>query len=112
MSIWGEEAPGTPYRPSNGTEGECFISEWCAKCARDKVMNGTATDEDADKDPSLYCEILGASFRDGGAKEWVHNEKGWPCCTAFVDKNDPIPTPRCEHTMELPLDGATPKESE
>ena len=43
------DKPGEPYRPCNGTEGEFFISMWCEECERDKVMNGQATHEDADK---------------------------------------------------------------
>lgn len=92
------------YRPSNGTEGGCFIDAWCSICARDKVMNGEATDEDADRDQSLYCTILGSSFRDGGAPEWQYDKNGQPCCIAFVPKGERIPEPRCPHTMELPLD--------
>ena len=98
-----KESAGEQYRPSNGTEGECFIDAWCSQCERDKVMNGDATDEDADKDQSLYCQILGASMRDGGAKEWVYGEDGQPKCIEFVPKGERIPTPRCPHTQELPL---------
>lgn len=94
---------GEHYEPSNGTEGLCFHEAWCSICERDKVMNGDATDEDADRDPSLYCEILGASFR-GEAKEWQYDKNGQPCCIAFVPKGERFPTPRCPHTAELPLD--------
>jgi hypothetical protein len=97
---------GAHYEPSNGTEGSCFIDAWCSICERDKVMNGDATDEDADRDQGLYCPILGSSFFDGGAKEWQYDKNGQPCCIAFVPKGEAIPTPRCPHTMELPLESA------
>jgi len=76
--------PGEPYRPCNGTEGEYFHSMWCEECARDKVMSGQATVEDADKDPSLYCEILNRSFRsDEPLAEWTYGDDGQPKCTQF-----------------------------
>jgi hypothetical protein len=64
-----------PYRPGNGTEGDSFICQWCAKCARD-------ADED---DP---CEILTNSMAfdiddDEYPTEWVIDEDG-PRCTAFT----------------------------
>jgi hypothetical protein len=97
---------GEQWEPSNGTIGESFIRAWCAECARDKVMNGEATQEQADADDSLYCQILGASFR-GEAVEWreVGDEVK---CIAFVPKGQPIPAPRCQHTAELSLGFGTP----
>jgi len=104
MPIWGlKEQAGEQYQPSNGTEGACFIKAWCCECSRDKVMNGEATDEDADKNPDLYCQILGASMRDDGAPEWVFDKDGNPSCIAFVPKRERIPTPRCPNTLELDL---------
>ena len=79
--------PGSRYIPSNGTEGEFFHSMWCEECARDKVMSGQATTEQADADPDLYCSILNDSFQADGVAEWVYGEDGQPCCTAF----EPLP---------------------
>jgi len=94
--------PGEPYRPCNGTEGEFFHSMWCEECARDKVMSGKATVEDAYKDPSLYCEILNRSFRsDEPLPEWAYGADGQPCCTKFWPADKPIPEPRCEHTADM-----------
>lgn len=101
MPLWIKEAAGQPYMPSNGTEGACFHAEWCERCGRDKVMNGSATVEDADKDPDLYCRILSQSFAVDELPEWVHDANGIPTCTAFVPVGDPIPAPRCENTMEM-----------
>ena len=93
--------PGERYQPCNGSEGEYFISMWCEECARDKVMNGTATQEEADKDPEgCYCMILNASFQEEGADEWVIDENGQPCCTQFVPLGQPIPN-RCKHTPDM-----------
>lgn len=35
MSIGGEN--WKPYRPSNGSEGDCFQAAWCERCLRDKA---------------------------------------------------------------------------
>lgn len=69
------------YRPSNGTEGSCFIEAWCFKCERDK-------DED--------CPIVAATFTydvddPEYPEEWQYADKGRPICTAFVPLGDPLP---------------------
>lgn len=101
MPLWIKEAAGQPYMPSNGSEGEAFWAMTCEKCERDKVMNGSATVEEADCNPDLYCEILNRSFREPYIEEWKFGPDGWPMCTAFVPKGDKLPTPRCEHTSDL-----------
>ena len=102
MPIWPDlDAAGQHYQPSNGSEGEYFHAKWCACCARDKDMNGTCAAEGRDPGDDDWCQILGASFRDEGAKEWVFDAKGIPTCTAFVPMDQPIPAPRCEHTKDL-----------
>jgi len=78
------------FRPSNGTEGEVFIGHWCCNCQRD-VDEG--------------CPILGATFsfdidHPDYPKEWVRDETG-PKCTAFVELGEPLPTPRCENTIDM-----------
>ena len=91
---------GKQSEPSNGTEGGCFIDAWCSHCARDKVMNGEATQDQADVDDSLYCPILGASFR-GEAVEWREMPDGTTKCIAFVPQGQDIQPARCAHTAEL-----------
>ncbi len=52
MPIWPDlDAAGQQYQPSNGSEGEYFHEKWCARCARDKDMNGTCYAEG--RDPGL-----------------------------------------------------------
>ena len=80
--------PGERYMPSNGTEGEAFISHFCCNCERDKVCNGTV-DQDAAGDDDL-CQILGASFRDE-AVEWRELPTGDKTCVAFVPLGEAIP---------------------
>ena len=93
--------PGERYQPCNGTEGEYFHSMWCEECARDKVMNGEATQEQADADPGLYCAILTNSMAlREGVPEWVIGEDGQPRCTEFIPAGEPIPF-RCPATVDM-----------
>lgn len=96
--------PGEPYRPCNGSEGEYFQSMWCEECDRDKVMNGTATMEEADQNPELYCSILNCSYRDDPLPEWTYGADGQPCCTEFVPKRErgaPELPERCPNTLDM-----------
>jgi hypothetical protein len=66
------DCAGEPYRPSNGSEGDAFIGQFCRHCVRYEEP----------------CPILGATlFNDigepGYPKEWTHDDKGRPTCTAF-----------------------------
>lgn len=88
---------GQPYKPSNGTEGHVFISEWCCNCARDKAMREGEPLDECDDDE--VCQILGASFR-GEAKEWVYGIDGQPMCTAFHAPGTPEPY-RCPATADM-----------
>lgn len=68
------------YRPSNGTEGEIFISDWCANCEQDKEHN---------------CSILGKTMQYNiddteYPREWVKTQNG-PKCTVFIEAGDSIP---------------------
>ena len=70
------------YRPSNGTEGSCFTSQWCDICARDKFDETTDIDE--------ACTILGDTLimeveHPDYPKEWIcEDDGGKPQCTAFL----------------------------
>jgi hypothetical protein len=69
------------YRPSNGTEGMWFTSNFCEQCVHEKFMH---TQCHKDK----KCGILSASLMYGinepeYPKEWVYNSEE-PTCTEFV----------------------------
>lgn len=73
-----------PYRPSNGSEGDYFIADWCARCLKYR------TDDERDESE---CDILTRSFwYDLGDKEypteWIVDDDGLsnPRCTAFESK--------------------------
>jgi len=91
------------YRPSNGTEGEWFIGNWCGNCARDKsILEGISLDE---CDDDQKCDIIARTFaydmnHPDYPTEWVRTENG-PICTAFVQHGESIPEPRCKNTVDM-----------
>lgn len=87
------------YLPSNGTEGDIFFDGWCSKCARDRSMRDGVSVEDCDGDE--LCDIIARAFFRGEVDEWIYGPDGEPMCTAFVPAGDKVPTPRCEHTLDL-----------
>lgn len=98
------ERVGQPYQPSNGTEGECFISSWCGECQRDKSMREGAPIEECDDDE--LCDIIARSFAyspgdEQYPKEWQYDKDGQPCCTAFIPVGDPIPPPPDTLTKDM-----------
>jgi hypothetical protein len=89
------------YRPSNGTEGECFQEAWCCKCERDRAY----ADGGPDVDPALGCKILVDTFAfrvtdPQYPKEWTFDKNGEPCCTAFVERGIELPY-RCAKTKDM-----------
>lgn len=90
--------PGEQYRPSNGTEGFGFIDSWCVNCARDKAMREGCDIDECDDDER--CDIIASSFI-GAAVEWRRMPNGEVKCLAFIPLDEPIPTPRCAHTLDM-----------
>ena len=91
------------YRPSNGTEGHCFMQEWCGTCAKDKVWSEGKDTEDCTDDE--LCSILGAVFAfeyddPEYPEDWTYDKNGKPCCTAWISMGKPIPT-RCKKTADM-----------
>lgn len=68
---------GTPYRPSNGQEGDIFMSGHCQKCVRDENQD---------------CPIIANSMAfevgdENYPREWQWRD-GQPTCTAFEMRED------------------------
>lgn len=100
---------GKPYRPSNGTEGDCFLSNYCAHCLYDHPH--------PEKEPK--CDILTASMcfgkdEPGYPQEWVwamsdRFDGVYPTCTKYVhwdwgtddEPNEPPPPPEPENPNQL-----------
>jgi len=65
------------YRPSNGTEGDGFISRWCSTCA--KYRGGQC---------AILCHTMIYDVnKPGYPKEWTYNQEYRPICTAWTDKS-------------------------
>ncbi len=70
---------GEPYQPSNGHEGEMFMSLWCYRCTKDNL--------DADTGEG-GCPILAWTMAVGVRdpnypREWQYSAGGQPVCAAF-----------------------------
>ena len=80
----------SPYRPSNGTEGEIFMSAWCAKCVRDRPQRGG--------NPFDGCEIITLTMafdidHPSYPEAWVQDDEGTPSClecTAEDEADQPL----------------------
>lgn len=77
------------YRPSNGTEGDIFMSKWCANCIEDTELSP--------------CEIIFRTLTYNEDDEeypdkWTYNDAGIPICTAFAAKDTPY---RCSDTKDM-----------
>lgn len=89
------------YRPSNGTEGDCFIAVFCCRCARSEHLQADATDT-----TPAGCPILDLTFRHDVddpeyPAEWCFDEDGAAQCTAYIPEGEPVPTPRCQLTLDM-----------
>lgn len=77
-----KEDAGKKWRPSNGEEGDIFMSGWCRYCAND-----LGTDEDG----GLGCDISTSAFwheidEPAYPQEWQIGPDGQPQCTAYTPK--------------------------
>jgi hypothetical protein len=81
---------GQKWRPSNGTEGEMFISAQCDGCKR---WNGGD------------CKILMKTMffdpdEEDYPSEWCYADDGQPTCTAFAKREERKPV-RCKLTPDM-----------
>jgi len=72
-------SPYKLYRPSNGTEGEWFMSRWCHQC---EALEEVGTGEP--------CPILGDALAGLDVEQW-RIRRGSPCCIAFRKNGEPAP---------------------
>lgn len=69
------------YCPSNGSEGEWFISQYCAKCIHEQFLH---TQNGNHKTCKILSDTMVFSVNDPGyPKEWIYDNEGNPDCTAF-----------------------------
>lgn len=79
-----EEDELRPYRPPNGTEGECFMGKWCAHCVLDAYPEDDPYGLGSEAEFPT-CEILGNAMAGFQPDEWVYGRDGIPRCLAFRD---------------------------
>lgn len=73
------------YRPSNGSEGDCFHAEYCDRCEHDRAFReGT--------DPAgceIHCRALFLDTKhEDYPREWCYDAADNPVCTAFKEQDD------------------------
>ena len=63
----------TPYRPSNGTEGDCFMAQFCERCQKQKRCTIMAR--------TMAFDVTEPQY----PREWIRDDaNGNGICTAFV----------------------------
>ena len=81
------------YRPSNGTEGDMFMAEWCERCSRANF---------SDPDQACHINLRAMAFGIDAPEypaEWQLSNGGAPLCTAFIENGEP--PYRCELTLDM-----------
>ena len=82
------------YRPSNASEGEWFMSQFCENCRRDSESNPCA----------ILCKTMMCIICEDGSDdyptEWRYVDDK-PVCTKFSDKHKPrnIPLAKSKATL-------------
>lgn len=72
------QCAGKPYRPSNGTEGDIWESNYCHKCAHEKYAH---TMDDDDRKCEIYSNMLIYNINETEyPKEIKYNAEGMPHC--------------------------------
>lgn len=95
---------GEKWRPSNGTEGDVFMSMNCHQCEFGKFMREGMHFDDAEEHER--CAIVGVTFvldveDEGYPVEWQYGTDGQPTCTAFHQEGEPHLPERCAHTVDM-----------
>lgn len=66
------------YRPSNGSEGDWFESQFCERCEKDRAFW-----QDGNCDPDKVCMIHNLSYV-RQVPQWIYVD-GEPVCTEFEE---------------------------
>ncbi len=87
---------GTPYLPSNGTEGISFEDHWCCRCKREEKFRENFDGEYA-------CNIVATACFEQ-VPEWIYMN-GSPVCTEFISVNTvrtkQCDSPKCKRRISL-----------
>lgn len=71
------------YRPSNGTEGEYFMEEFCHRCVRDAAFR--QNEKGAKGCPIIVRAMCFEADDPNFPEEWTYDWQDKPTCTAFVE---------------------------
>lgn len=69
---------GELYLPSNGTEGDIFVANWCVLCS-----NLNLNDDAFGCNCPIYLNSM-----IGNVPEWIIDANGQPKCTAFQEETN------------------------
>lgn len=100
---------GKPFIPSNGTEGDMFMEEFCFQCIHERWTHRQKEDRDEDKCGIMNRALLYDTKDPEYPKEWVFTAEGWPVCTSWKkfdwgtrdDPHEPPPPPEPEDPRQL-----------
>lgn len=70
------------YQPSNGTEGDIFMSEFCFKCVK------MPKSPEAENQCEIFYRTQCYSVEDKEYPEQWRYEHGKPVCSAFKDRDE------------------------
>ena len=74
------------FRPSNGSEGHGFESQWCELCKAEKAYRDSGGEQDG---CPILIKVYALQIDDPGyPKEWRRDGPSGPRCTAFVAADD------------------------
>ena len=69
------------YQPSNGTEGDMFISQYCSQCKHERFIH---SQQDGDKTCDILTRTMCHSVNEPEyPEEWQYNEEGKGYCTKY-----------------------------
>jgi hypothetical protein len=77
-------AAGKPYMPSNGTEGDLFMAQWCSTCVKQDT-----------------CMRVDRAMIGDQPRDWVRDDNGAPTCRAHSSTKRERAAPRCKSTGDL-----------
>lgn len=79
------------YQPSNGTEGDFFMQDFCYRCKHydpDACLGSGDCTKIDDTGMSILCKTVWMDVKEEGyPEEWQYGEDGLPRCTAFEVKS-------------------------
>lgn len=81
------------FRPSNHSQGDAFISDWCGSCR---------AGQPGEEPCGILARTMWLKLEDPDyPAEWRIDPELGAICTAHDDINEPPKPKRCEHTVDM-----------